>query len=232
MKFGKRLQDEIVPEWENYYVNYKRLKQFIHNSELRGGEFSNELFNIITEELSKAEGLFQELMTALQEEHDRLMDLNPDLPVPQSQTMRRFHRRIKKRSLVSGEAPNEETGLVSTATSSLCDPSGQEEDAVPPESNSGLVNFMRRLFYLVIGDSQLKTVESNTPRALFLEWHSNAHQLQHFAELNIEAIRKSAKKLKKYRRLDGDFSAAIEAEIARSRLTTLMPRIHNLMSNV
>lgn len=233
MKFGKRLQDEIVPEWENYYVNYKRLKQFIHNSELRGSEFSNELFNIITEELGKAEGLFQQLMGDLQEEHDRLMDLNPDLPVVPTQRERKFHRRMKKSMTANDEAPNEETGLVSTTASSIVDPSNPDEDAdAPQESNSGLVNFLKRLFYLVIGDSQVKTVQSNTPRALFLEWHSNAHQLQHFAELNIEAIRKSAKKLKKYRRLDGDFTAAIEAEIARSRLTTLMPRLHNLMSNV
>ncbi|KPA85067.1 putative Sodium/sulfate symporter [Leptomonas pyrrhocoris] len=232
MKFGKRLQDEIVPEWEQYYVNYKRLKQFIHNSELRGSEFGNELFKIITEELAKAEGLFQQLMGDLQGEHDRLMDLNPDLPVVPTQRERKFHRRSKKIFVASDDAPNEETGLVSTTTSSMCDPSVLEENAILPESNSGLINLLKRLFYLIIGDSQVKAVQSNTPRALFLEWHSNAHQLQHFAELNIEAIRKSAKKLKKYRRLDGDFTAAIEAEISRSRLTTLMPRLHNLMSNV
>lgn len=231
MKFGKRLQDEVVPEWADYYVSYKRLKQFIHNSELRGSEFSNELFNIITEELAKAEGLFQQLMSDLQEEHDRLMEMNPDLPVAPPTKPRKFHRR-KKGSSANDDAPNEETGLVSTATSSMCDPSVIEDDLLPRHASTGLGAFLKRLFLLLIGDSQVKLVESNTPRALFLEWYSNAHQLQHFAELNLEAIRKSAKKLKKYRRMDGDFSAAIEAELARSRLVTLMPRLRNLMSNV
>ncbi|KAK7195054.1 phosphate transporter [Novymonas esmeraldas] len=232
MKFGKRLLDEIVPEWVDYYVSYKRLKQFIHNSELRSSEFSNELFNIITEELSKAEGLFQQLLTDLQEEHDRLMDMNPDLPVAPATRPRKFHRR-KKGTSAGDEAPGEETGLVSTATSSMCDPSTMDdEEALPRPPSNGLGALLKRIFLLLIGDSQVRVVESNTPRALFIEWHSNAHQLQHFAELNIEAIRKSAKKLKKYRRMDGDYAAAIEAELARSRLVTLMPRLRNLMSNV
>lgn len=231
MKFGKRLQDEIVLEWADYYVSYKRLKQFIHNSELRGSEFSNELFNIITEELAKAEGLFQQLMTDLQEEHDRLMKMNPDLPVGPATKPRKFYRR-KKGSSANDEAPNEETGLVSTATSSVCDPSVVDGDVVPRHQPTGLGAILKRLFLLLIGDSQVKEVESNTPRALFLEWHSNAHQLQHFAELNLEAIRKSAKKLKKYRYMEDDCTAAIEAELARSRLVTLMPRLRNLLLDV
>ncbi|AYU80473.1 phosphate transporter, putative [Leishmania donovani] len=231
MKFGKRLQDEIVLEWADYYVSYKRLKQFIHNSELRGSEFSHELFNIITEELAKAEGLFQQLMTDLQEEHDRLMKMNPDLPVAPVTKPRKFHRR-KKGSSANDEAANEETGFVSTATSSVCDPSVLDGDAVPRHQRTSLGALLKRLFLLLIGDSQVKEVESNTPRALFLEWHSNAHQLQHFAELNLEAIRKSAKKLKKHRRMEDDCTAAIEAELARSRLVTLMPRLRNLLLDV
>ncbi|CAM39844.1 putative sodium/sulphate symporter [Leishmania braziliensis MHOM/BR/75/M2904] len=231
MKFGKRLQDEIVLEWADYYVSYKRLKQFIHNSELRGCEFSDELFNIITEELAKAEGLFQQLMTDLQEEHDRLMKMNPGHPVAPERKLRRFYRR-KKGDSANDEAPNEETGLVSTATSSVCDPSVLDEEVVPRPQHTGLGALFKHLFLLLIGDSQVKEVESNTPRALFLEWHSNAHQLQHFAELNLEAIRKSAKKLKKHRRMEDDFTAAIEVELARSRLVTLMPRLRNLLSDV
>lgn len=84
----------------------------------------------------------------------------------------------------------------------------------------------------MIGDFQVAHREVNAPRAHFLEWHSNATQLQHFADLNLEAIRKAAKKLKKYRTSEVDFSIAIEAELARSRLTTLMPRLHNLLSSV
>ncbi|GET90247.1 sodium/sulphate symporter, putative [Leishmania tarentolae] len=231
MKFGKRLQDEIVLEWADYYVNYKRLKQFIHNSELRGGDFSNELFNIITEEIAKAEGLFQQLMADLQEEHGRLMKLNPDLPVAPVTKPSKFYRR-KKGSSANDEAPNEETGLVSTATSSVCDQSVLDGELMPHHQRKGLGALFKRLFLLLIGDSQVKEVDSNTPRALFLEWHSNAHQLQHFAELNLEAIRKSAKKLKKYRRMEDDCTAAIEAELARSRLVTLMPRLRNLLLDV
>ncbi|KAG5474883.1 hypothetical protein LSCM4_04062 [Leishmania orientalis] len=231
MKFGKRLQDEIVLEWADYYVSYKRLKQFIHNSELRSSEFSDELFNIITEELAKAEGLFEQLMTDLQEEHDRLLKMNPDFPVAPAAKPCKFYRR-KKGGITNEEAPNEETGFMSTGTSSACDPSVLDEEVVPRPHRAGLGALLKRLFLLLIGDSQVKEVESNTPRALFLEWHSNAHQLQHFAELNLEAIRKSAKKLKKYRRMDGDFTASIEAELARSRLVTLMPRLHNLLLDV
>lgn len=223
------MQDEIVPEWADYYVNYKRIKQFIHNSDLRGSEFSNELFNIITEELGKAEGHFQQLMEDLQEEHDRLMDMSPDMLVVPPRQSGKFYRRRRGTS-TNDETPTEETALVSTAASSINDISAMDEES--DSGRKGCIHFLQRIFLFIIGDSQVKEVERNTPRAAFLEWHSNAYQLQHFAELNLEAIRKSAKKLKKYRRMEADFTMPIEAELARSRLTTLMPRLHNLMSNV
>lgn len=225
MKFGKRMQEEIVPEWADYYVSYKRLKQFIHNSELRGAEFSNELFNIITEELAKSEGLFQQLIEELQLGHDELLELNPEQHIVHPKRPGKFFR--KRLSRAATAAPNEDTTLVSTANSSVYD-----TDSEAPERASGCFAALKKFFLFVIGDSQVRQAEINTPRALFLEWYSNAVQLQHFAELNVEAIRKAAKKLKKHRRTEADFTPAIEAELARSRLTTLMPRLHSLMADI
>ncbi|KAG5500634.1 hypothetical protein JKF63_03730 [Porcisia hertigi] len=231
MKFGKRLQDEVVQEWAESYVSYKRLKQLIHNSELRGSEFIDELLKIVQEELAKSEAHFQQLMTDLQEEHDRLMEMNPDLPAHPAAKPQKFYRR-KKGSSAADEPPNEETGLIATTSVSLCESSVHDEELTPHRQRTGFGALLKRLFFRLIGDSQVREVKANTLRTLFLEWYSNAHQLQHFAELNFEAIRKSAKKLKKHRRMEGDCTAAIEAKLAGSRLVTLMPRLRNLMTNV
>lgn len=223
MKFGKRLQEEIVPQWAEFYVNYKRLKQFIQTSELRGHEFSNEFFAIITDELGRAEGLFQALIEELQKVYDELLDMNMDMPhLPSKQRMGKFYRRRRTRPPAE---VLEESALMSTATSTVFE---RESEM----SEHRWLSWLKKFFLSAIGDFRARKVTSDTPKALLLEWNSNAHQLQHFAELNLEAIRKSAKKLKKYRRTEGDFTPAIEAELSRTRLTTLMPRLHNLVTNI
>ncbi|CCW60176.1 unnamed protein product [Phytomonas sp. EM1] len=224
MKFGKRLQDEIIPEWADHYVSYKRLKRLIRNSELTGNLFRKELLNVISAELGKAEELFQELIDELQKGYEILTDIHPERPVSKSTPFRRFY---PKRQHKRYDTAVSEESIVLTSRSSMYDIESQLED----HRDEGFFSFFKVFFLSAIGDLKVKPVEKNTPRAQFLEWYANAHQLQHFAELNLEAIRKASKKVKKYRYMDSDYASAIEAELSRSRLTTLMPRLHKLISD-
>lgn len=236
MKFGKRMLEEMLPQWRDHYVNYKRFKQFINNSELHGNEFSNELFSIISEEMGRAEKLFAELLDELQNWYDALLEMNVELkkvdyPYSKEFTKKRRCRPASPNTTASptngsfGEGP---TLVEATNNSSVYDIDG--DDA---RKQTSCLAILKRFFLFAIGDSQRKELfDADTPRGQFLDWNSKAHQLQHFVELNVEAIRKTAKKLRKYRRMEADYGAAIESEIARSNLTTAMPRLHNLMSCV
>ncbi|CCW68550.1 unnamed protein product [Phytomonas sp. Hart1] len=225
MKFGKRLQDEIVPEWIDHYVSYKRLKRFIRNSKLTGCSFRKELLNVISEEFGKAENLFQELIDDLQKGFEGLMGINLDRPLPKSTTFRRFYPRRHHKGF---DAAVSEDSVALVSCSSVYEAESQLGD----HKDEGFLSFLKIFFLSAIGDFKVKPVEKDTPRAQFLEWYASAHQLQHFAELNLEAIRKTSKKVKKYRSMDGDHASAIEAELSRSHLTTLMPRLHKLISDV
>nr|CCC95690.1 unnamed protein product [Trypanosoma congolense IL3000] len=224
MKFGKRLLEEEVEQWKDYYVNYKRLKRFIRNSKLTRAEFSEALFIMIGEELERAGGLFQELLEELHQCHDELLEQDPQLPVVPTKRPWRFYRKRVNRDSMGSPREGDSVGFDSSRESLMHDVVATE-----PEGFSAK---LKRCFLVLIGDSRKKEVEEDTPRAKFLEWHSSAHMLQHFAELNLEAIRKSAKKLKKYRRYEGDFTISIEAEINRSRIGTALPRLHALMSDI
>ncbi|EAN80069.1 sodium/sulphate symporter, putative [Trypanosoma brucei brucei TREU927] len=225
MKFGKRLIEEEVEQWKDFYVNYKRLKKFIHSSPLTGVEFSEELFRIIGEELERAGGLFKELLEELHRCHDELLEQDPQLPAVPSKLPWMFNRKRVHREKLN--SPRE--GL-SIAFESSTENSMMNEIVV--EQREGFVSKFKKCFLKLIGDSQKQEIEEDTPRARFLEWHSSAHMLQHFAELNLEAIRKSAKKLRKYRRNEGDFTISIEAEISRSQIGRSLPRLHVFMTDV
>ncbi|KEG14774.1 putative sodium/sulfate symporter [Trypanosoma grayi] len=224
MKFGKRLQEEMVAQWKDYYVNYKSLKHFIRHSSLTGAEFSSAFFEKIGEELKKAEGLFQELLEELQQGHDELLEQDPDLPLTHPKRAGRFYRKRLHREVETPQDEGDTTGFDSSRASSMVEIEAEQRKCFP----SALKNF----FWMLIGDSHRREYNEDTPRAKFVEWHSSAHRLLHFAELNLEAVRKSGKKLKKYRRREGDFTLSIEAELSRSRLVTQMPRLHALMSAV
>lgn len=139
MKFGKRLQDEIVPQWAELYVNYKRLKQFIRNSELRGSDFANELFKIIKEELGKPEALFQELVNELQHGHDDLLEMNADVPVPAPRPNKKFHRRCRR--CLSEDSSTEKVSRISMAESSLADSYSDIDTLSNPSCLTALKHF-------------------------------------------------------------------------------------------
>ncbi|EKG06196.1 sodium/sulfate symporter, putative [Trypanosoma cruzi] len=224
MKFGKRFQEEMVEQWRESYVNYKALKQLIYHSELSGVEFSRDFFAMVTEELEKAEGLFQDLLDELQQSHDELLEQDPDLPVMNPIRTLRFYRKRVHRDTRSTNGSGDSEVFDSSRASSTVDPEPGRRGCIP--------SVVKSLFLLIIGDSHKRAFDEHAPRAKFAEWHSSAHKLQHFAELNLEAVRKAAKKLKKHRRREGDFTIAIEAEINRSRLVTLMPRLRSLMADI
>lgn len=91
---------------------------------------------------------------------------------------------------------------------------------------------VQRIFLRIIGDFHVRVVASNTPEALFLEWTSNARKLQHFAELNVEAIRKTLKKLRKHRKDEPDFETDLEYALSHSRLCSEQPALKQLIEVV
>ncbi|KAG8345072.1 SPX domain [Trypanosoma vivax] len=224
MKFGKRFAEEMVEQWKGYYVNYKRLKQFIRTSDLTGEEFSRALLEMFAEELGKAEELFQELLAELQQCHDELLEQDPNLPVTFSKRPWRFYRKCVRQDVPLSPREMESMGYESSGASSMGEVIANRPSFIP--------SIMKRFFLFIIGGSHQKNFKEDSPQAKFLEWHSSAHKLQHFAELNLLAIRKSAKKLKKYRRMEGDFTVTIESELSRSCLSCLIPQLHSLMANI
>lgn len=268
MKFGKRLAEEIISHWKDDYINYKRLKQFIHNSPLHGDEFADELFRMLREEVHKAEELFQLLFEELQRGVEFLLSLSPQQLIEPPQRKGPFYRRRRRagdassskksgsagygsagvKSPCGGVSPtlsvrSEERAVSDTDALSLPAPSMDSPGASPVRVDSvvddeeehaptGLIHFIKNVFLRVIGDSQLKTIQSNAPEAAFLEWSANAHKLQHFADLNLEALRKSLKKLRKHRRDEPDFTADVEHLLATSKLSRDLPALGKLLETV
>lgn len=91
---------------------------------------------------------------------------------------------------------------------------------------------IQRMFLRLIGDSYLKFIPRNTPEAAYLEWNANAHKLQHFAELNLEAIRKTLKKVKKHHRDERDIAMDIDILLSRSKLSRELPILSKLMETI
>eukprot|EP00796_Vickermania_ingenoplastis_P004628 gene4629-3333_t len=267
MKFGKRLAEEMIAQWKGDYVNYKRLKQFIHNADLHGDDFAEELFRLLQEELAKAEALFQELLQDLERGVETLLALSPhQLLEPPRKKGAFYRRRHPPGTGASSPNPNGGSAGYGSCSPTCVSPSismASEETSpsrhgppplapLPPAAASVQVTVepseddldspggrcsrfteaVKNVFLRLIGDSYLKVIASNTPEAAYLEWNSNAHKLQHFAELNLEAIRKSLKKLKKHRRDEPDFSDDMEHIIARSRLSREQPALRQLMETV
>eukprot|EP00331_Platyophrya_macrostoma_P034712 CAMPEP_0176440002 /NCGR_PEP_ID=MMETSP0127-20121128/20299_1 /TAXON_ID=938130 /ORGANISM="Platyophrya macrostoma, Strain WH" /LENGTH=772 /DNA_ID=CAMNT_0017824419 /DNA_START=130 /DNA_END=2445 /DNA_ORIENTATION=- len=269
MKFGKRMQEEMLEHWTAFYVSYKRLKQLIVRSPLEGEAFNSEVFRVVRQELEKSEAHFRTLLDELTSSHDELLAQQPSMPMGRglSQRSAKFfpQRRIKQQSGGKGGTPNgpnpkgptegtplvnfsnpEEAGAgtfcsnnsVSMANQSVTsEQSGDngsfssgyhhvDEHHTPPDG------FFKGFFLRLIGDSRRRKENENSTRVKFVEWYASAHRLEHFAELNLEAIRKSLKKLTKHRSKEGDFTHAIEAEILMSPLTTLMPRLHVMKEHV
>lgn len=234
MKFGKRILEEMLPQWKDFYVDYKRLKQLINDSELHGNDFGNELFNAISEEMGKSEKLFQDLLDELSKWHDSLLDMNTDQKKVECKFNKAFTKKRRLRpssppnaSPVQPSFANEEMALLAGEMSSV------DEGDLPPVPRQSCLATLKRLFFFAVGDSRMREqFDTDTPRGQFLDWNSKAHQLEHLAELNLEAIRKTAKKVRKHRRTEADYTAAIESEIGRSSLTTMMPRLHSMMDSV
>lgn len=287
MKFGKRMQEEMLEHWAAYYVSYKRLKQLCIRSPLTGDRFTTELFRVVREELSKAEEHFRSLLDELNVQHEALLAAERNVSfAPRgsphgtggNDSIRFFPQRRSKRvmsssvnngsriRMVSSGGSGEEMGSIHTPTnqrpvaagdgahntsfnggnnsvggySSVDDAEGgrprSDEDEETARKQGGALSRLKNCFLRIIGDSRgsRNTVanDAKAARAQYIEWYASAHRLEHFAELNLEAIRKTAKKLKKHRSQEGDFTSAMEAEIAMSPLSNLLPKLHLLLSHV
>lgn len=102
----------------------------------------------------------------------------------------------------------------------------EEEESCRPSK------ILQRMFLRLIGDSYLKFKPKNTPEAAYLEWNANAHKLQHFAELNLESIRKTLKKVKKHHSDEPDIAVDIDILLSRSKLSRDLPTLSKLMETV
>jgi phosphate transporter len=263
MKFGKRMQEEMLEHWAAYYVSYKRLKQLCIRSPLKGDRFTSELFRVIREELKKAEDHFRTLLEELTVQHDTLVSservLDRESPLaprgtPHNLAGSFFPQRKSKRRSKSGDENSRGTDMGNASVTELnaSFPEGnnsgyssiENDHATVPnlwEQDEGLVakivGPVKGLFMRIIGDSQSprSAVGSGDMRVLrsqFIEWYASAHRLEHFAELNLEALRKTLKKLVKHRGEEGDFTNAVEAEIAMSPLSTLLPKLHQMAAMI
>ncbi|CUF95375.1 sodium/sulphate symporter, putative [Bodo saltans] len=269
MKFGKRMQEEMLEHWAAYYVSYKRLKQLCIRSPLRGERFTTELFKVIREELKKAEDHFRTLLEELTVQHDTLVaseQLDRDSPVAPRGTPHNFagsffpQRKSKRRHHKSGDEALQGTEMTNAAGNtsiteinasfpegnnsgySSVDNEQQHASAPKPwERNedeglcSKIMSPMKSVFMRIISQSTRSAEGSGDIRVLrsqFIEWYASAHRLEHFAELNLEALRKTLKKLVKHRGEEGDFTNAVEAEIAMSPLSTLLPKLHQMSTMI
>lgn len=251
------MQEEMLEHWAAYYVSYKRLKQFVVRSPLQGERFHTELFRLLREELERAERHFRELLEELTASHDQLLTQEPEMPQSMHRSATRFfpQRRTKRRETnevvgdgeyqpVTGGASgnnNNNASMTEMGSQLLVGGSAASYTEVEPEDSAALFGIgedsvsgggLKGWFLRLIGDSRRRKNDASSTRTAFVEWYASAHRLQHFAELNLEAIRKTLKKIQKHRQKEGDFTSAIETEILMSPLTTLVPRLHLLMEHV
>lgn len=317
MKFGKRMADEMVPAWREHYVSYKRLKQHVRQSQLKGAAFADELFRCIREELTKAETHFQVLIDELAVNHDNLMarkhtpldptqrdreasfvplnnksiagemlqsvETNDDASAESAEaTQAKSKRSGGKRATVVvpvGAAVAAASAEAATAVPLQRNPSGvsaagkrkqslrdqRRQSLAPPDNDeeegstpvrTGYPGMMeleddyttptqqpgarsawdiaKRLFLFSIGDKSREQSkrQGQVGKGDFIEWFTEARRLIRYAELNLEALNKTLKKLKKWRAEEGDFSNSIEVEISQSLMTTSLPRLHSMMDDV
>ncbi|RNF04407.1 sodium/sulfate symporter [Trypanosoma rangeli] len=131
MKFGKRLQEEMVEQWGDSYVNYKALKRFISHSELSGVEFSRDFFTMVAEELEKAETLFKELLEQLQQSHDELLEQDPNMPLIHPITPGRFYRKRLHRGVRSANESGDSETFDSSRASSVAETAVTRRRCIP-----------------------------------------------------------------------------------------------------
>lgn len=295
MKFGKRLAEEMISHWRDDYINYKRLKHFVHNTTLHGDQFVAELFAILHEELAKAENLFEALLRELENGLPFLLSLQPNQtiePPPRRGIFyqrRRHHdhhaasspatasptKKKEKSSFFQSLSPtsqkrsgygacmekdNASEAFAPSFSCSSIEPSktlgAEESHEKRKDENIAILmleghrtpssgwfedeeeascrpsKMLERMFLRLIGDSYLKFTPRNTPEAAYLEWNANAHKLQHFAELNLEAIRKTLKKVRKHHRDEADIAMDIDNLLSRSKLSRELPTLSKLMETV
>lgn len=236
MKFGKRMQEEMLEHWTQYYVSYKRFKQFIVRSPLKGEKFHTELFRMLRDELKKAEDHFRSLLDELSANHDDLINQEPSMPHLNSQRSAKFFpQRKSKRTQGEGEEMVALQQIASDDPEAVVSVSGSFASPKTPSVGGNTANnvgFVMGFFLRVIGDNKLRSDDENSYRIKFVEWYASAHRLEHFAELNLEAVRKALKKLKKHREDEGDFTNAVDTEILMSSLSTLMPKLHLMMEHI
>lgn len=260
-------------------MNYKRLKKFIHSSELQGDAFASELFSLLRAEVKRSEALFLELLAELERGVEYLLSLSPDqLIEPPQQKGPFYSRRVHHSRSLSKEAgnPNVSNSGYDTMEASrgaeVNEEGGKRVSASPatvvgllPETGRLLprsewsgsfslrrssyiteldysddevgcihrcTRWVKKIFLRIIGDFHLKVIASNTPEAAYLEWNSNAHKLKHFAELNVEAVRKTLKKMKKHRSCRPEFDSEIEYLIENSLLRRNLPLLQRLIDAV
>src|SRR5688572_13557002 len=80
MKFGKRFREEMIPEWQDFYVSYKKLKAAIDaaSKDSNNRDLAEQMMETMRSELQKAEEHFLELLRELTDSYNALLALyNP-----------------------------------------------------------------------------------------------------------------------------------------------------------
>ena len=227
MKFGKRMLGEMIEEWRQHYYSYKRLKVLISQSPLHNAEFEEELIRTVREEIVRADSHCRALFDEVSATYGTLVASGS----PLSTTGGVADENVSNASLGPSMFPkarrssNSNSTNVSFAAVEMHGADEHNEEEPLRRHSTGIFS------KIISGSSKSKTEDKQLARRAYVEWFSTATRLAHFCELNLEAVRKTLKKAKKLRSEDGDFTAAIEAEINMSQLANILPRCNDLMES-
>jgi len=98
VQFGRRLVEERYPEWREFYIRYKELKNALYaeREDIAGGEKSGLFMKTLDEEIKKANAFYVKTETRLREQLDILEEEIK-------------HEKNGRRAVQVGEEANRET---------------------------------------------------------------------------------------------------------------------------
>jgi phosphate transporter len=207
VKFGERMATEVVPEWANAYVSYARITDFVyafakkHPSPTiaQRQQFERDMLVKIEEELVRANELFVRVFDDL-EERCHVLRTQPVTATPSESgystmdsTTLRFASsaplfKSDRRSLGSEKRRGSKRHVKFASTDDVDSPGAAGESTLLPDLASP---------GLAMAASAIIMSSAPVTRSSFQDWFHEAENLQRFADLANEAIRKAAKKAEK-----------------------------------
>ena len=248
MKFGKRLLEEMIEEWSAHYISYKRLKGLVTRSPLTGAAFREELLRAIRDELDKAETFFSQLFDQLMAEYESILvddKILPNTSLTDANKMRsnssiarvsrKRARKLSESTKLTDELGREAGDSFNDSTVEMSEPNTPhhsfagrvETKSLSPQ---GFLQRLQGLFLGIIGDSRKRKISPE--RLKYVEWFASAVRLEHFAQLNLEAVRKTLKKATKNRPDEQDLTEDIESIIDASTMTGALTKLASLIEQV